>query len=92
MQEKQNAVLKLLASSSSQASKPNSDVVLVAGEYHSACHASTPVHAASSLSQCQLAVPNREHVWVIRGNGGSWLKSCPSLAAAGESCQGTGQG
>ncbi|KAL3146124.1 hypothetical protein ABBQ38_015471 [Trebouxia sp. C0009 RCD-2024] len=30
-EEKQNAVLKLLASSSSQASKPNSDVVLVAG-------------------------------------------------------------
>lgn len=32
MQEKQNAVLKLLASSSSQTSKPNTDVVLVAGD------------------------------------------------------------
>ena len=32
MQENQSAVLKLLASNSSQASKPNSDVVLVAGE------------------------------------------------------------
>lgn len=37
-QEKQSAVLKLLASSSSQANKPNSDVVLVAGERHCACH------------------------------------------------------
>lgn len=37
MQEKQSAVLKLLASGSSQASKPNSDVVLVAGDCRHMC-------------------------------------------------------
>lgn len=36
-QEKQTAVLKLLASNSSQANKPNSDVVLVAGNCMHMC-------------------------------------------------------
>lgn len=92
MQEKQSAVLKLLASSSSQASKPNSDVVLVAGERHSTCHASSNMHQANSLSHYQLAFLNTERVRLSRGHGRSWLKSCPDAAAARESCQGTGQG
>ena len=92
-QEKQSAVLKLLASNSSQAVKPNSDVVLVAGDCPHIC-------IAMYLTLCvgvRLITNNChqiENVCLagIRSNWWSWFKGCPDLAAAGQSCEGASQG